>query len=290
MDILRSMLYVPAFNERFINKSLESKADALIYDLEDSVPQEFKKDARALLKKRIGEGLVKNKKAFIRLNSIDSYMLIEDLMSVCHADVYGFLLSKTSSKEDIMFIDKLLSQLEALNGLEINHFKLAALIETAEGIMNVQEIAHSSDRLTALLLGGEDFISDIGGGKCHGNKAMDFARIQLVLAAKSAGICAIDTPFLKVHDSEGFIDNEMLSAELGMDGIQVLSPVQIENAHKCFTPSDEEVKKSKQIIEACRESEKRGSGVVMLGNEMVGPPLKKRAEKIVEKMTLIDQV
>lgn len=286
--LLRNMMYVPAFKEKFIDKSLDASADALIYDLEDSVPQSCKAEARIILKSYIEKGVFTGKKVFVRLNPLESFEVLDDLEAVVNKDIFGFVPTKIYSAYNIKFYDELLTQLEVKNGIEVGHFKLAPLIETAQAVAEINEIAKASDRIVAVLFGGEDFLNDMMGTHGEPPKAFDYPRAQVAVAARSAGIQAIDTPFLAVHDVDAFIDEEMLSKDLGFSGIQVLSPRQIEPANKCFTPSEEEVNRSREIVAAWKESIKSGSGVAMLNGKMIGPPMRKRAEKILEIMELVE--
>ena len=289
MDIiLRSMMYVPAYNSKFIEKSLNANADAFIYDLEDSVPQLYKAEAREILKSYIKKGAFLNKRVFIRLNPLDSFEVLEDLEAVVDSAVLGFVPTKIYNADDIKFYDTLLSQLEAKNNIEAGHFKLAPLIEMAEAVEEINSIAGSSERIIALLFGGEDFLNDIMGTHGIPPKTFDYPRARIAVAARAAGVQAIDTPFLAVHDNDSFIKEELLSKEAGFSGIQVLSPRQIEPAHICFTPDKDEIKRSQEIVEAWNESIKTGSGVAMLNGRMIGPPMRKRAEKILRIMELIE--
>lgn len=286
--LLRNMMYVPAFKEKFIDKSLCATADALIYDLEDSVPQSCKAEARVILKRYIEKGVFAGKKVFVRLNPIESFEVLDDLDAVVNKDVFGFVPTKIYNADDIKFYDTLLTQLEVKNNIEIGHFKLAPLIETAEAVAEIVEIAKSSDRIVAVLFGGEDFLNDMMGTHGEPPKSFDYPRAQVAVAARAAGVQAIDTPFLAVHDVDAFVEEEMISKDLGFSGIQVLSPRQIEPANKCFTPSEEEVSRSREIVAAWKESIKTGSGVAMFNGKMIGPPMRKRAEKILEIMELVE--
>lgn len=284
----RNMLYVPAYKENYITKALESKADALIIDLEDSVPSSFKAAARENVKEHIRKGDFKNKNVFVRLNSLQSGLVLEDLYYACDKDVRGFVVTKIDSEKDIIFYDTLLSQIEAQKKIEEGHFKMAPLIETTNAFVNIHTIAKSSLRIEALLFGGEDFLSDLGGNHDKTKYALNYPRMSLAVAAKSAGILAIDTPYLEVHNLEGFLKEEEKSLTMGYDGVQLLSPSQIEPSKKCFTPNSEELEKAKRIMSECEKAEKTGKSVAMLDGKMIGPPMKKRAKYIIDKMDSLE--
>lgn len=285
--LLRNMMYVPAYKEKFIDKSLAVPADAIIYDLEDSVPVQFKSDARKILKKYIDEGAFKGKKIFVRLNPLESNMLSEDLKYVLHSDITGFMPSKIYTAADMDYYDKLISQLEAENGIKIGHFKFTPLIETTSAVMDIYNICRQTKRTVAVCFGGEDFLNDLEGLHKEPPRALDYPRATIAIAARAAGIQPIDTPFLAIHDEEAFIKEENISFEMGFAGVQILSPRQIPLANQCFTPDADEVKRSEEIVEACRKSSEEGSGVAMYNGKMIGPPMRKRAEKVLEIMELI---
>jgi citrate lyase subunit beta/citryl-CoA lyase len=285
--LLRNMMYVPAYREKFIEKSLTAPADAIIYDLEDSVPQEFKPDARKILKEYIDKGVFKDKTVFVRLNPLESNMLSEDLKYVLHRDITGFMPSKIYTAADMDYYDKLITQLEAENGIETGHFKFTPLIETTSAVMDIYNICKQSKRTIAVCFGGEDFLNDLEGLHKEPPRSFDYPRAAIAIAARASGIQPIDTPYLAIHNEEGFIKEENISFEIGFSGVQILSPRQIPLANRCFTPDEEEVKRSEEIMEACRLSALEGSGVAMYKDKMIGPPMRKRAEKVLEIMELI---
>ncbi len=286
--LLRSMLYIPAYNKKFFNKIGEIKADAVILDLEDSVPLQFKDEARNNIREFLncyapyfsGEG--GGKKLFVRLNSIESKMLLQDLAYVLSEKIDGFLLTKIYSQDDMGYYDKLISQYENDNGLKPRHFMFAPLIETASAVMDAYRIAKSTDRVVALVFGGEDFLNDIGGFHGLPPKGLDFPRAQIVLAARSVGILPIDTPYLRIYDDVGFQSEERLSFELGFAGVQCLHPRQVELANGCFLPNTQEIEDSRNIVNAVESALAKGSGIAMYHNNMIGPPMEKRARQMLE--------
>ena len=285
--LLRSMLYVPAYNEKLVEKSLTANVDALIYDLEDSVPQIHKTVARENVEKLIHAGMVKNKQVFVRVNALDSQQLTEDLKHVLYPDITGLVLPKINTAEDMEYFDNLITGLEKERGIEQGHFKFVPLIETAAAVLDILSIAKATKRTIALGFGGEDFLNDIQG--THGNQpyAFDYPRATIVLAARAAGILPIDTPYLVIRDLEGFVKEKRQSYEKGFAGVQVVSPRQLEVAHQCFTPDEEEVKRSEGIMEAWNIAISEGAAIAMYQDKMIGPPMRKRAEKILEVMEQI---
>ena len=285
--LLRSMLYVPAYKENLIEKSLTASADAIIYDLEDSVPQVCKEKARMILEKHILSGIFQKKLTFVRINCLESDWLLEDLKHVFYKDIDGFVLPKINTAEELKVFDEMLSKMELDYGIENGHFKLIPLIETAEAVLDALAIARVTKRTIALGFGGEDYLNDIQG--THGNPpcAFDYPRATIVMAARATGILPIDTPYVGIRDEEGFLVEKRQSYEMGFAGVQILSPRQIEWAHQCFTPNEEEVKRAEAIVEAWNHAMEDGTAIAMYQDRMIGPPMKKRAENI---LALMDQV
>lgn len=285
---LRTMTFVPGYMTKFLDKAIEFKSDALILDLEDSVPLKDKQKARENI-----SNYLKDKKysqqIFIRVNPIDSGMLFDDLDAVLHHATDGIMFTKVIDEKDIIYFDKLLSQLENDKGFPHGKFKICPLIETGSAMIKSYDIATASDRVNALVLGGEDYLTDLDGlHKEHGISLL-VPRSLVVMAARTAKIDAIDTPFLDIKNTEGFEKEVKLARELGFSGTLIIHPTQIEIANRNFTPSDEEIDEAKKIIEAIELSKQRGLGVALLDGKLIGPPMEKRAQNIIAKIKRIEE-
>jgi citrate lyase subunit beta/citryl-CoA lyase len=206
-----------------------------------------------------------------------------------HEDIHGFMPTKIRTYHDLLYYDKLLTQLEIENNFPIGKFKLVPLIENTTAVMDAYNIAKASSRTIALCFGGEDLLDDLSG--LHGTppRAFDYPRAVISHAARACGILPIDTPYLELNDFEGFKIEETVSFEQGFAGCLLIHPRQIPVANQCFTPSEAEIHRSNKIIEAIEEAKKRGSGVAMLDGKMIGPPMRKRAEKVIRLMNQINK-
>jgi citrate lyase subunit beta / citryl-CoA lyase len=285
---LRSMVFVPGYMTKFLEKAKAFKADALILDLEDSVPDVYKEDARKNIRDYLDQGAY-SQQVFIRVNDIESGLLGQDLAATLHENVTGFMFTKTVDEQDIDYYDKLLSQLEQEHGFSQGKFTMCPLIETGSAVLRSYQIATASPRVTALAFGGEDYLTDLDGlHKEHGTSLL-VPRSLIVIAARSAKIDAIDTPFLNVKDTEGFERETALARELGFSGALLIHPNQIEIANRAFTPSAEEVAESKRVLETIEESRKKGLGVALLDGALVGPPMAKRAHNVLAKIKRIEE-
>jgi citrate lyase subunit beta / citryl-CoA lyase len=279
---LRSATFVPGYMRKFLDKAIAFPSDALILDLEDSVPEPFKEDARKYIREYLEAGSFRQQ-IFIRVNDIDSGLLSRDLAATLHGNTDGFMFTKVRDERDIIYFDKLLTQLEHDNGFENGKFKFFPLIEMGSAILRAHQIATASPRMIGLAFGGEDYLTDLDGlHKEHGTSLL-VPRSLIVIAARSAHIDVLDTPYLDIRNTDGFRREVELARELGFSGQLLLHPTQIEIANEVFSPSEEEIAEARRIIDAIRESSEQGQGVTLLDGKLIGPPMRKRAHNVLAK-------
>jgi citrate lyase subunit beta/citryl-CoA lyase len=282
MTVLRSMIFVPGYKEKFLNSAISSDADSLILDIEDSVPFGYKDEARRNIKNFLNENAFP-RDVYVRVNSFDSGLLSRDLEAAINENTTGFMFPKINNERDIYYFDKMLTQIEMDRNMEIGKFKMCPLIETGAAILNALEIATASERITAMAFGGEDYLTDLDGlHKEHGTSLL-VPRSLIVIAARTAGIEVLDTPYLNVKDIEGLRKELSLAKELGFSGALLLHPGQIGPANEIFSPSKTEIENALRLIDAIEKSKKTGSAVTLIDGQLVGPPMLKRAEKIISK-------
>lgn len=287
--LLRSFMFLPAYNERFIEKAVVSNADAVILDVEDSVPKSKRAEARETIRRCHEKGMFSNKKTFIRINTLDSEDFVWDLSALCLRDIDGFMPSKIETSDDIKFLDKLISFIEIQNSMEKGKFLFAPLIETTKALENVSDIAKASERLVALCLGGEDYLNDLGSVYTYQESALMIPRAMVVNAARANGLIPIDTPYLRIADLEGLEEHGILSYRNGFAGMLLVNPKQIDIVNRSYMPDEEKYEISCAILEACAVAEQRGESIVMYDGAMVGPPMRKRAETVVKQIKLIEE-
>lgn len=283
---LRSFMFLPAHNKKFLDKGIVSEADAVILDLEDGVPPFKRADARENIASYSAQGLFDQRKnIFIRINPIETEDFIADIDALTLSSIDGFMPSKVDTAEDIVFLDRLLDYYERKKNLSVGKFKLAPLIETTKAIDNISEIAKASDRLVALCLGGEDYLNDLGSVFTYQESALVYPRAVLVNAARANHLLPIDTPFLDINNVEGFKEHGVIAYKNGFAGCLILSPRQILAANEAFSPDEDKVLLSKRVIDAVQQANEAGaSGVAMLDGTMVGPPMRKRAETVLNQI------
>ena len=285
--LLRSLFFVPGHVEKYLRKALVLESDAIILDLEDSVPHNSKAKALSMVADFIKNNTALRSKILIRINPIEDGKLIEELSQVVQSNTFAIMPAKIETEDDIKLLDGILYQIESSANLETNSIKLLPLIESLNAFINAAQIAKSSPRLIGLAFGGEDYLQELGGAHGEGDHTFDYPRTKIAIAAKAAGLQAIDTPFLDVSNHKGFIQREQKSRDLGYEGCLIIHPSQIDYAHQCFSPSEKEVQEARDILFAVEESKKKGLSVVLKNGVLVGPPMLKKAQKIIDKINFI---
>lgn len=285
--LFRSLMFVPAHNDRLMQSASKSYADVLLLDIEDSVqPVQNKQVARDKIIKYISEGKFKNHILFPRVNDRESGQLLKDVYQLAVDGVHGFMYPKARCGEDIYFIGKLLETIEYDKGFELGTFKLIPLIETAGAVMNIQDICNASPRVVAVAFGCEDYITDLGGKHDVEGRSIFFARNMIVNGAHNCGKSAIDTVHIRVHDLDDLERNLQLSKQLGFDGMLILNPKELPLCHQYYSPSAEDVAWAYEMISLAEEAVREGKGVAVKDNKFIGPPMLKMAKDIIKKHKL----
>ena len=226
--LTRSLMFVPAHNDRLMQSAARSNADVLLLDIEDSVqPVENKQIARNNIIRYVEEGFFANRILFPRINDRESGQLLKDLTQITIKGVTGFMYPKARCGEDIYFIGKLLDTIEYDKGFELGTFKLIPIIETTGAVMNIQDICKASPRVVAVAFGCEDYVTDLEGKHDIEGQSIFFARNMIVNGAHNCGVAAIDTVHIRVHDLEDLEHNLILSKKLGFDGMLILNPKEL---------------------------------------------------------------
>lgn len=287
--LMRSLMFVPAHNERLMNSASRSKADVLLLDVEDSVqPIENKQIARNNIIRYIQEGKFKNYKVFPRINDRESGELLRDVMQLAIEGVEGFMYPKSKKGEDIYFFGKLLETIEYEKGYPIGTFKIIPLIETTGAVMNIQDICTACpNRVVAVAFGCEDFVTDLGGKHDAEGQSIFTARAMIAMGAKANDVLPIDTVHIKVHDLEDLEKNLVLSKKLGFSGMMCLNPKELDLVHKYYSPAEEEVEWATEMLRLSEEAVAQGKGVAVKDNKFIGPPMVKMAKEILRKAKLV---
>ena len=286
--LMRSLMFVPAHNEKLLNSAVRRDADVLLLDIEDSVPYPEKQKSRENIKEFVKRTDLNGKLIFPRVNDRESGELLKDVYQLTIDGVTGFMYPKATKGEDIYFFGKLLETIEYEKGYPIGTFKIIPLIETAGAVINIKDICTSCTRVIAVAFGCEDYVTDIQGKHDHEGISIMTARSLISIAARSCGVLPIDTVHIRVHDLEDLEKNLILGKKLGFEGMLVLNPKELPLVHQYYSPTEEEISWAKEMIELSEEAQREGKGVAVKDNKFIGPPMVKMAKNILRKQELIE--
>jgi citrate lyase subunit beta / citryl-CoA lyase len=265
----RGLLFIPGGNEKLLNKGLGLEIDGLILDLEDSVSPEGKTSAREAVIKALKNSDFGGKEKVVRVNAFSSDFGPEDIEKVVQGRPDTLLVPKVNTGEDILTYDRLISETEQKSGLSSGGIGLIALIETPLGIVNIDAIAVAAPRLQGLLFGAADFTRETGGRITEDRQELYYPLMRILLAARIAGLDALDTPYFDINDLEGLERHARQAKNMGYDGKALIHPAQVEIVNRIFTPTQEEIKDAHRVIEAFHSAGAVGKGVVQLDGKLI---------------------
>jgi citrate lyase subunit beta / citryl-CoA lyase len=288
----RSCLSVPASSERFLAKARELPADEVMLDLEDSVAPGVKDAARDLAVTALRAGGWGGRLVAVRVNDATTPWAYQDVVAVvtgAPGAVEAIILPKVSSPAQVTWLDLLLGQVEQVAGLPHGRIRIEAQIEDAAGLAAAEAIAAASPRLAALVFGPADFMASVGmrsltvGGQPEGYPfdAHHYALMRILVAARAAGLQAIDGPYARIADTDGLRAAAASVAALGYDGKWVLHPAQVDVVNEVFTPSASDYARAVRILEAYQQATSvHRRGAVMLDGEMIDEASRKMALRV----------
>lgn len=283
MKLRRSMLFVPGSNAAMLSNSFIYKPDSIMFDLEDAVALKEKDSARLLVAHALQHPLYKEIETVVRVNPLDSKFGVADLNAVVRAGVDVVRMPKTETAQDVIDMDREITEIEKACGREVGSTKMLAAIESPLGITQANQIATASKRLIGIALGAEDYVRNLKTERSLEGIELLFARCSILQAARAAGIQAFDTVYSNANNEEGFLKEAALIKQLGFDGKSLINPRQIELLHNLFAPTQKDMDQAKRIIEAAEEAERQGSGVVSLNGKMIDAPIIDRAKLVLER-------
>lgn len=258
----RSVLYMPASNDRALQKAKSLPCDALILDLEDAVAPDAKAAARAQACAAVASGEYGARELTIRVNAAGTPWHADDLAAVCAAGPDAIVVPKVDSVEAVLAL------VEAMAGHDApEHTMLWAMLETPAAMLHAEEIASSAERLTVLVMGTNDLVKELYAEHVPGRAPILTALSLAVLAARATGKAVLDGVYNDVKDVDGFLAECRQGRELGFDGKTLIHPGQVEGANTAFAPSEQAVEDARGILQAWADG--RGSGVVTYHGRMI---------------------
>jgi citrate lyase subunit beta/citryl-CoA lyase len=286
-SVRRSHLGLPGNERQLAADAMESGADEIFFDLEDSLAPGEKVSARSTLIDIVRETEWSDTGLSYRINGTETRWWYEDVVDVISAvgeAIDTLIVPKVTGPGDIRTVETLLSSLETNTGLDSGSVGLSAQIETAEGMNNVVDIAHVSDRLTAVIFGPADYAASIGathGATDYPGHYWHYPLSRIAHAAASADLLAIGGPYTDPDDSQGFRQACLHERALGFDGKVVIHPAQVETANEIFSPDTEEIRRAREIVETYERTE--SDEIAAIEGKVIDREMYRMADQILTK-------
>ncbi len=270
---LRSVLFVPGSRPDRFARADASGADAVVLDLEDGVERSRKDDARQAIAALFSDSRPRAARHLVRINAFASGWFDEDIELVRRlTGPDGVVLPKTERPDQIQAVARALENLPVL-----------PLIETARGVLNAAAIASAHPAIPAVLFGAEDLSAELGVPRTVDGEELMFARSQVVLAAATAGVDAIDAVFVHLTALDDLRRDAERARRLGFHGKMAVHPDQVRVINDVFTPTATELERARRVVDAFEAAEARGEGVLRLDDQMVDAPVVARARRLIER-------
>ena len=279
----RALLYMPGDDRRKIEKATTLGVDSICMDMEDGVAANKKAEARAVIALAMKDLDFGNSERCIRINSIGSGIEKRDLVAALATNPDAIVVPKIESAEQVKWVSEHIEGYELSSNLNIGAIRLLIGVETAQGILNLKEIAEADKRLEAIIFGAEDYAASVGATRTKEATEVLYARSAVVTACAANDLQAIDMVYIDFKDSEGLRVEAEQGAGLGFSGKQVIHPNQVSVAQEAFTPSAEAIEYAKRIVESFESSQKEGKGAYALDGKMIDMPLLKNAQKVLDR-------
>ncbi|MFC4272631.1 CoA ester lyase [Sneathiella chungangensis] len=290
MKPVRSFLFVPGNKESWIEKSVKSGADALILDLEDSVPFEGKEEARKIVSKKIGWLADQGQRVYVRINRSPHMYDFDDLLAIVQDGLEGIFISKPIGPEDVHSVDMMLSEAEMRYGMEIGKTRVIPLLETARASQMAFEIAQHP-RVPAIV-GATAKNADVARALGYlwspeGTETL-YLKSRAVMAARAAGKLPIGGVWQQVADLEGLRKASRADRALGMSGELVLHPSNVAIVNESYSPTEEEINYYKGMIDALEKAQEQGRASVIYDGEHIDIAHVKTAKEIIALSEMLE--
>jgi len=279
------MMFVPGNNPAMMQDAFIYSPDSIMLDLEDSVTMSEKDAARLLVYNALKTIDYGQTEMVVRINPLNTPYGKKDVEAMVKAGVQVIRMPKTETADEVREVEAEILKWEEELGC-VGRTKIMAAIESALGIVNAYPIAVASKRMMGIALGAEDYCANLKTQRTSGDNPnfgleLLLARQTIVVAARAAGIDALDTVYSNLDDMETFRREVELIKTLGFDGKSIINPRQIEIVNEVFAPKQKDIEKALKIIAAIKEAEQKGSGVIAVNGKMVDRPVVIRAERTI---------
>lgn len=275
------MMFVPGNNPGMMADAHIYGPDSIMLDLEDSVTMAEKDTARLLVYNALKSIDYGDTEMVVRINPLNTPYGKKDIEAVVKAGVHVIRMPKTETAEEVVEVEREIERVEKEIGC-LGRTQIMAAIESTLGVVNAYAIATASKRMMGIALGAEDYSANLKTQRTPGGEELRLARETIVVAARAAGIDALDTVYSNLNDMETFRKEVEFIKTLGFDGKSIINSRQIEVVNEVFAPSEKAIEKARTIIAAIKEAEKKGSGVIAVNGKMVDRPVVIRAQRTIE--------
>ena len=263
-----------------LRKALDLAPDAYVPDLEDSVPAAEKESARSVVSGILPELARAGPLVVPRVNDMKSGLLEADLDAVIGPHTFGVSVGKVGTAGEVDAVSHLMAMAERQKGLEPGSTRLVLWLESALAVVNAYAICSASARTVAAAFGAEDFTNDMYIQRRDDDAEIAYARSAVSVAARAAGVLALDTPYFRFRDSDGLREDALEARMLGYRGKFAIHPAQIDVLNEVFSPSQAEIDHARRVVESFEEAERAGRGSTSLDGEVVDIPVVKRARNL----------
>ncbi len=285
LGMIRTALFVPGNRPERVDKAVRTAADVVIIDLEDAVPYAAKKQASRIAQEKIMQ--YKGRNIFVRINSLDSEFIRDDLKTVVVEDLSCIIIPKIETGNNIRQIDEYLFKEEERKGIKPGTVSIIPLIESAAAVENVFQIASiktDPNRLFTLAFGAADFTLDMGISMTKTGEELFYPRARIAIACRAANIASpLDTPFMvDIKNTKTLETDAKTARQLGFQGKLCIHPVQLETCNRLFSPTEEEIESAQKVVRAFDQAEATGSAVFLLDGQFVDRPVVERSKRILQ--------
>ena len=279
MNVMRTAMYIPANNAKFVAKAADIPADIITFDIEDAVPPQEKENARKMTAENLVAAGKNGAEVYVRVNGWHTEYTNDDLEAVVYPGLNGITLPKTRNADDVKRLDWKISELEQRRGIPAGSVRISILLETAMGMVHAYECCTASDRVDSVFFGAVDYCADMRIKRTNLAKEQMVARTIVCHAARAAGIVAMDAPFADFSNMDDFRQNTLDGIGMGF-----------EVAHELYSPTQEEVElaaKTKKFFE--EEGLAKGLASVSMDGAMVDTPVYVSACEVLDRAAAIKE-
>ncbi|MCL4425151.1 MAG: CoA ester lyase [Firmicutes bacterium] len=289
MAIMRSILYVPGNNEKMLAKAPSFPADIITLDLEDSVPPAEKARARELVRQNLKTAGANGSQVYVRINNWETEMTNDDLEAVVYEGLQGVTLAKCGHPDNVKRLDWKLEELERRRGLPVGSIKVSLLLETAKGVIFAYDSCVASPRVVSAIFGAVDFTKDMRVKLTNEGDEQKYARRHVAVAARAAGVIAIDAPFVDFQNTEAFERNTREGRQMGYEGRMIIHPSQVEPCNRIYSPDPADVEWARGVVKAFEEDAiAKGTAAISYKGKMVDTPVYLTAKDILKAQEEIE--